>query len=278
MSAAGVRALAVEAASALKTARRELTSEGAGSVAVSGTLAEQLAKELGAGAQPGAVVVTDGPDVAGARAAVRVIAGDPSEDDVAVVEAADEAGIPIVLVQLWPQEDWHAPFVLSPFVVECKTGEGFPIPTIAALLTVAVEHPAPLAARIPVLRDPVARSVERGAVARAALVGLLDAKSGAARPALAIEQVRMLARLLALTPPERRSDEVPIAAGLGAFTLAASFGLRSLARAARGRKPTPLVDALIAAAGTWALAELLRRVDVAALARDLSERVENART
>ena len=120
--------------------------------------------------------------------------------------------------------------------------------------------------------------MERGTVARAALVGLLGAKSGAARPALAIEQVRMLARLLALTPPERRSDELPLAAGLGAFTLAASFGLRSLARAARGREPTPLVDALVAAAGTWALAELLRRVDVAALARDLSERVENART
>jgi hypothetical protein len=275
---AGVRALVVEAASALKTVREELTSEGAGSLAVSGMLAEQLAKELGAGAEPGAVVVTEGPDLAGARAVARVIAGDPSEEDVAVVEAADEAGIPVVLVQLWPQADWHAPYVLSPFVVECKTGEGFPVSKITSQIVMAVEHPGPLAARIPVLRDPVARSVERGTVARAALVGLLGAKTGAARPVIAIEQARMLSRLLALEPPEKRSDEVPIAAGLGALTLAASFGLRSLARAARGRQPTPIVDALIAAGGTWALAELLRRIDVAALAHGLSERVENART
>jgi hypothetical protein len=275
---AGVRALAVEAASVLKTAREELTSEGAGAVAVSGMLAEQLAKELGAGAEPGAVVVTEGPDLAGARAVVRVIAGEPSAEDAAVVEAADEAGIPAVLVQLWPQADWHAPYVLSPFVVECKTGEGFPVSKIATQIVMAVEHPAPLAARIPVLRDPVAKSVERGAVARAALVGLLGAKTGAARPAIALEQVRMLSRLLALQPPEKRSDEVPIAAGLGALTVAASFGVRSLARAARGRQPKPVVDALIAAAGTWALAEVLRRVDVAALAHTISERVENART
>ena len=277
MKLAGVSALVMEAQNVVRTVQRELSSEGAGSVAVSGMLAEQLAKQLGAGAAPGAVVVTEGPDRA-ARAVVRVIAGEPSDEDAAVVHAADRAGVPVVLVQLWPQEEWHAPYVLTPFVVECKTGEGFPVPAIASTLAVAVKHPAALAARIPVLQQPVATNIERGSVMRSALLGFLGAKSGGERPLLALEQVRTLARLLTLEPPEKRPDEAPVTAALGAATLAASFGLRSLARATRGRAPAPLTDALIAAAGTWAIAYAVRRLDVAGLAQAASARFENARS
>jgi hypothetical protein len=276
--AAAVRAVVLEALSTVRTVQGELSATGSGSVVVSGMLAEQLAKELGAGAEPGAVRVTEREDLAGAEAAVRMIAGDPSEEDVAVVEAADRAAIPVVLVQLWPQADWGRPYVLTPFVVECRTGEGFPVGTIASVIALAVERPTTLAARIPVLHEPVARSIERGSLVRSALLGLLGAKTGGTRPLLALEQVRMLARLLSLEPAERRPEEAQLAAGLGAVTLAASFGLRSLGRAGRGRLPGPATDALVAAAGTWALAEAARRIDAAGLARTLSDRLENARS
>ena len=232
MRAVALRALVLEAKSTVRTVRRELSSTGGGSVVVSGMLAEQLAKELGLGAEPGAVRVTEREDLAGAEAAVRIIAGDPNEEDVAVVRAADRAEIPVVLVQLWPQADWRGPYVLSPFVVECRTGEGFPVGTIASLIALAVEHPTGLAARIPVLREPVVTSIERGALVRSTLLGVLGAKSGGLRPLLALEQVRMLAQLLSLEPPERRPEEAQLAAGLSAVTLAASFGLRSLGRTA----------------------------------------------
>jgi hypothetical protein len=254
-----VRAFALEAQGAVKTVRNELGAKGAGPIAVSGMLAEQLAKELGAGADPGAVLV--GETVAGARAHIRIIAGAPSEDDDALVREAERAGVPVVIVQLWPQDDWRAPYVLSPFVVECRTGEGFPVPAIADLIAQAVEHPAALAARIPVLHDAVLRRLRRGAIVRSGLVGFLGAKGGATRPLLALEQVRVLGQLIALEPPEKRPQEVPVAAGVGAVTLAASYGLRKLARAARGRLPAPLADAAVAAAGTWLLSEALRRIE-----------------
>lgn len=256
-----VRALVIEAVSVVRTVQGELGATGAGAVVVSGMLAEQLAKQLGAGADPGAVVVREGPSVGGARAIVRIIAGEPSEEDQAIVHAAERAEVPVVVVQLWPQEDWKAPYVLSPFVVECRTGEGFPVPKIAALVAQAVEHPAPLAARIPVLREAVTASIERGSILRSALLGLLGAKAGATRPLLALEQVRLLAQLVALEPPEKRREGFPVAASVGAVTLAGSYGLRAVARAARRRVPAPLADAAVAAAGTWALAQILRRVE-----------------
>jgi len=262
---AALRALALEGLSVVKAVRGELGSEGSGAVAVSGMLAEQLAKELGRDADPGAVVVTEG--LGGARVGVRVIAGDPSDEDRALVREAHGAGIPVVLVQLWPQDDWRTPYVLSPFVVECRTGEGFPVAKIASLIALAVEHPTVLAARIPVLRDPVAASIERGSVVRAGLLGFLGAKKGAARPLLVLEQVRMLAQLLALDPPDERPKEGPAAAGLAAASLAASYGFRSLAYAARGRMPRTLAHTVVATAGTWALGEAFRRLEAAGVTR-----------
>ncbi|MEX2613612.1 MAG: hypothetical protein WD380_08535, partial [Gaiellaceae bacterium] len=103
MSGASLRAVALEARSVLRTMQDGLSPSEAGSIVVSGMLAEQLARELGAGAELGAVVVGDGTSVAGAPVLVRVIAGDPSDEDDALVRAADRAGVPIVLVQLWPQ-------------------------------------------------------------------------------------------------------------------------------------------------------------------------------
>jgi hypothetical protein len=118
--------------------RGSVEERSAGPVLVSGMLGEQLARELSAGAVPGAVVVGDKGRLAGASVLVHVVAGELSETDDELVQAAERRAVPVVLVQIWPQEDWTPPFVRTPFVVECKAGAGFPVPEIAARIVEAV--------------------------------------------------------------------------------------------------------------------------------------------
>jgi hypothetical protein len=233
-----------------------------GALVVSGMLAEPLARELGAGAAPGAVLVREGGTLTGAEVAVRVMAGEPSEEDRALVHAADAAGIPVVLVQLWPQAKWSEPFVLTPFVVECRPGEGFPIREIADRIAEAVEQAPALAARVPVLRSSVAADVMRSSLVEAALVGALGSRRGSARPALTLAQVRTLSRLRALDPALPGTPADPrVLAGTAAVVYASGFGFRALARLGRARLPAPPVHAAVAAAGTWAVAQGIRRLE-----------------
>lgn len=261
MKAAAVGALLVEARNVVKAMQAEREVATVGPVVVSGMLAEQLARELAAGAAPGSVVVSDAPRVGGAQLAIRVIAGEPSEEDDVFVREAERAEIPVVLVQLWPQKDWGAPFVLSSFVVECKTGEGFPMRKIADQVATAADDPTSLAGRIPVLKDSVEEDVRKGAIVRAALVGLITRK-GPARPVLALGQVGMMSRLRALEDPETRAEQqLPVVAGTAAAAIAASFGFREIARAARRRLPSKVVDVAVAAGGTWAIAKLAKHLE-----------------
>lgn len=233
-----------------------------GSLVVSGMLAEPLARELGAGALPGAVLVREGGTLAGAEVVVRVIAGEPSAEDRSLVDAADRAGIPVVLVQLWPQAKWTEPFVLTPFVVECRPGEGFPVGEIADRIAEAVERAPALAGAIPVLRRAVEEDVVRGSVIRAAILGALGARRGPSRPALALAQAQTVSRLRALDPQLAGTSPDPRAlAGTAALVYASGFALRALARAGRGKLPAPLVQAAVAAGGTWALAEGVKRLE-----------------
>ncbi len=253
-----MRALGHEARAIVQTARNELSSPSIGPVAVSGTLAEQLAKELGAGAVPGAVMAHDASHLPSADVLVRIIAGEPSAEDEELVRVADRRGTPVVVVQLWPQADWKPPFVLSPFVVECQTGKGFPLDEIAGRIFEASEHGTLHAARMPVLKETIASALVRRSVLRSALLGVGSSDKGATRPLIALEQVRLLARLRTTTTGSAESDALPaIAAGVG-LVLASGFVFRSIARAAREALPAPVADAAVAAGGTWALAKALR--------------------
>lgn len=147
MSAAGIRALVTEARKVGAEVTSEAETASVGPVAVSGMLAEQLAKELGASATQGAVVVGGAEFVDRAEVLVRIIAGDPTPEDDQLVRSADAEGVPVVLVQLWPQADWTLPFVLSPFVVECRAGEGFPVSEIADRIVEATENASVLGPR-----------------------------------------------------------------------------------------------------------------------------------
>src|SRR6185369_7835911 len=82
---ADVRALAGEARGLGFAVRDGVSVVRAGPIVVSGVLAEQLAKELGAGAEPGAVRVGSGRSEPSASVLVHVIAGDPNPEDEALV-------------------------------------------------------------------------------------------------------------------------------------------------------------------------------------------------
>jgi hypothetical protein len=253
-----VRSLAFEARALAAAIQDAGAPERAGNVVVSGMLCEQLARELAAGAEPGAVVTDGAGRISGAEVVVHVMAAEPSSADEAVVHAADRAGIPVVLVQLWPQEEWTPPFVLTPFVVECRAGEGFPIADIAARIADAAERAEDLARRMPVLHDVVSHRLVTTSTLRSAVMAL-GAGKGAARPVLALEQVRTASRLRSLE--KRGADEGRIVAATAVAALGLSFILREAARRARRTLPAPLVNTAFAAGTTWLVAKAARRLE-----------------
>jgi len=239
----------------------ELAPKRAGPVVVSGVLAEQLAKELSRGARPGAVVTGPAQLASGAEGLVHVIAGDPTPEDDRLVRTAGKLDIPVVVVQLWPQSNWGAPFVLTPFVVECRTGEGFPIREIAERMAQATMDSTALAADVPVAAEVVRSGLVKQSVLRAAVIGVAGARLGASRPLISLEQARMVARLRRMeAEPSAATDRMGLATGT-ATALAAGFAFRELARRLRTIVPAPLANAGVAAAGTWALAKTFAIVE-----------------
>ncbi len=260
MSPSGLRALVDEARRVGTTVREDAVSERVGPVVVSGMLAEQLAKELSSGAEPGSVVVGGAELAPRAEAVVRVVAGDPTADDDGFIRAADAHGVPVVVVQLWPQADWTRPFVLTPFVVECRAGEGFPVREIADRIVEATERDAALAVRVPALADASRAGAIRSAVVRAGLIGLAGSRLGVSRPLLSLEQVRLFSRLRT-TAGGTPEEEMRLRAAGAATVVASGFAFRGAARSLRGVVPSPLANAAVAAAGTWALARLVELAD-----------------
>lgn len=261
MRLADLRALAGEARGLGFTLRDEVSVGHAGPIVVSGVLAEQLAKELGAGATTGSVVVGTGQPTPSASVHVHVIAGDPTVEDEALVREAAEHDVDVVLVELWPQADWTRPFVLSPFVVECRAGEGFPIRAIADRIVEATENASELASKVPTLADATRGALVKQAVVRAGLIGLVGARLGASRPLLVREQVRLVTRLRTVSSGQAVGDEMSTLAGSAAALFASGLVLRGVARTARSVIPAPLVHAAIAGAGTLAFAKVFEAVE-----------------
>jgi hypothetical protein len=260
VSAAGLRSAIQEARRVAFAVREDVHPEPAGPLAVSGMLAEQLAKELSVGAEPGSVVVAGAELASRAEALVRIVAGDPTPEDDELVRLADSHGTPVVIVQLWPQADWTRPFVLTPFVVECRAGEGFPVNEIAARIVEATERDAALAGRVPALADASRDFAIRSGVIRAGFIGFQGARRGASRPLLTLEQIRLLSRIRNVAGTTGDEDLRMRAAG-AASVVATGFAFRHAARALRTFLPEPLANAAVAAAGTWALAKAAELVD-----------------
>ncbi len=231
-----------------------------GPLLVTGLLAEQLARELRAGGEPGLVRTSGEP--ARAAAVVRVVAGAATAEDERTMREATRALVPVVAVQT-AARSVRLPYVLAEDVVECPPGSGFPVGEIADRLAAALGHDgAPLAATLPVLRDAVARrSVTDGALAAASLAAF-GAETGPRLPVLALAQARMLSDLSVTSGPDT--------AGTGPETAARNVGVPLAAAIATGLAGRELVrrlpvrvrslDALVAAGATLALGTVFRRM------------------
>ncbi len=251
----------MELRSIVGTVREEADTRWVGPVLVTGMLAEQLARQLGQDAAHGAVQV-DASRLEGSSVLVHVIAGDPGVADDDLVRRADHARVPVILIQLWPQASWTTSYVLTPFVVECRAGEGFPMPEISARIVEAVEHPVELARRVPVLEEKTAEAVVGTTIIRSAVLASTGKGARAARPLITLEQIKMLIELRKLegTVPLAAPDALKAVAPFAVAAVVGGFAFREAANAAKRVLPAAVVDATVAAAGTWVVGAGLRRL------------------
>ncbi|NUT56028.1 MAG: hypothetical protein HOQ03_08615 [Thermoleophilia bacterium] len=233
----------------------KLAAEDTKPLVLSGPLAPQLEKELARGAAPGAVRV----DARSADAAclIRILAGAPTEADEQERKAAKRARVPVVVVQTGT-EVFEVPYVLATDVVRCRPGEGFPVEEIAAAVAARLgEAGTGLAARLPVLREPVARELIETFSRKNGVLGAAIFVPGADFPVLTLNQIRLVLRLAAAHGVEVDQQRLPEVLA----TVAAGFGFRAVARQLLVAVPLAgwAVKGGVAYGGTRALGEAALR-------------------
>ena len=224
-------------------------------ITISGPGAEELATSLAADGDRGAITV-DG-DLAIAAIALRLIEGDPTEAERAILRRFGKGRTPVIVGRRGGSE--RIPHILADDVVDVH--EEWDIGAIAAAIARAAGADGPsLAARLPVLRAPVSRRlIATTAFANAALA----ASSRLAQPQLpllALAQARMLL-LLGITRGETLPrDPQGLLRAAGPFFVAA-LGTGIGARACVRRLPFAgsMVRAGVAYGGTRALGTALSR-------------------
>jgi uncharacterized protein (DUF697 family) len=225
-------------------------------IQVSGVLAEQLARELVAGGEPGAVRV--GGEPSSAALLVLVLAGQPPPEDAELLRAAGRARTPAIAVQTGPDSTADVPYVLATDVVPCPRGAGFPVEEIARAMARRLgERGTSLAARLPVLRQPVCRELIASFSRKNGVVGAAVFVPGADLPVLALNQIRLVLRVAAAHGEEIDNERLPEVLA----TLGSGFALRTVARQALGVVPIAgwAVKGAVAYAGTRALGEAALR-------------------
>ena len=222
---------------------------------VSGALASQLEKELARGGAPG--TVRSSGRVEDAAVLVRVLGGAPTEDDVQALREARRAKVPVVAVQTGT-ETHDVPYVLATDVVTCRPGAGFPVEEIASAVAARLgEGGTALAARLPVLQDPVSEQLVERFSRQNGVIGAAFFVPGADFAVLTLNQIRLVLRLAAAHGVEIDQSRLPEVLA----TVGAGLGFRALARQALGLVPVAgwAVKGGIAYAGTRALGEAAKR-------------------
>lgn len=223
-------------------------------IAISGPGAEQLAASLATGGDSGALVV-DG-DPATATVALRLMDGDPSEAERAVLRRLAKGRTPVIVVRR--SGSGRIPYVLADDVVDLEEED---IGAVAVAIARAAGADGPsLAARLPVLRDAVSRRLVTTTAFANALLAASSRVVQPQLPLLALAQARMLL-LLAIARGEilpRDPEGLIRAAGpYVAAALGTGLGARALVR----HLPVggPIVRATVAFGGTRALGAALFR-------------------
>jgi uncharacterized protein (DUF697 family) len=232
--------------SALREVRRG--SKGSGTIVVSGAreLVPLLARELRAGGE--AAAVREGGSLDGAAALVWIGAADE-----AALHAASRADVPIVAVT----DAAELPYVLDTDLVRAPPGEGFPVDEIAKALARRLgDAGAPLAGRLPVLRDAVVEQLIRRASHRNGLIGAAVFVPGLDLPVLTLNQIRLVTRIAVAYGQELDRSRAPELLGV----VGAGFGFRALAREALDLIPIVgwAVKGAVAMGGTRAVGEAAR--------------------
>lgn len=218
-------------------------------IAVSGAGADELAAALAVGGDRGAVSV-DG-DPLRAAVAIRLVDGEPSAAETAVLRRISRAGKPLLVVRCGGRA--HIPHVLPGDVLDAEA-EPPVAEIVAAIARVAGETGPALAARLPTLRAAVARRLIGTTSLANAAIAASPWITKAQFPLLTIAQSRMLLLL-----GQSRGDVLPrdpqalaLAAGPA---VVGSVGVGLGARAFVRKLPVggPLVRAAVAYAGTRAL-------------------------
>ncbi|HET7571701.1 MAG TPA: hypothetical protein VFJ77_03420 [Gaiellaceae bacterium] len=237
----------------LKELETSASAETSLSVGGARELAEVLRRELARGAAPGAVRAGDSPE--GAAVLVYVLGRDPDEEDERALRRARRARTPIVAVAAGPvSDDASIPYVLATSVVRVGAGEGFPLPEIARAVAARLgEEGAPLAARVPVLRDAVCDALIASFARKNGILGAAVFVPGADLPLLTLNQARLVLRIAQAHGEPVGRERLPELAA----TLGAGIGLRAAAREALDLVPFAgwALKGAFAYAGTKALGE-----------------------
>ena len=223
---------------------------------VAGILAEQLAGELGAGAEVGWVRV--GGDPSDASVLVLVLGGAATADDEALLRAANRARVPVVAVQTGRDATIDVPYVLATNIGPCPPGAGFPVPEIArAIASRLGELGTGLAAKVPVLREPVCRELISSFSRKNGLIGAAVFIPAADLPVLTLNQLRLVLRIAAAHGQEIDNERLPEVLA----TVGGGLAFRAVARQALGAVPLAgwAVKGAVAYAGTRALGEAALR-------------------
>jgi uncharacterized protein (DUF697 family) len=249
VSAGAVRKLIVEIAG---SGRREHVLAVGGAAELAPVLRQQL---LRGRAEPGAVLL-GAPE--GADVYLHVLSGEPGSEDLGVLRRARRAGVPAIAVAVGLAKDTTIPYVPATDVVWVGAGRPFPLEAIArAVATRLGEHGAPLAARVPLLREAVGERLVSSFAKKNGIVAAAIWIPGADLPVLALNELRLVLRL---AQAHGAADDVGDLLPELAATLGAAFGLRALARETLALVPGAglAVKAGVAYAGTRAVGEAAR--------------------
>jgi uncharacterized protein (DUF697 family) len=203
-----------------------------------------------AGAEPGAVRL-GGP--ANADAYVHVLACPPGDEDVDVLMRARRARVSVVVVAADLAQDVTIPYVLATDVVRV-VGRAFPLETIVDRMAAGLgEYGAPLAARVPLLREPVCEQLVSSFARKNGVHAAAIWIPGSDLPVLALNELRLVLRLA----QAHGADDAHALVSELAATVVAGFGLRALAREVLDLVPGAgwAVKGAVAYAGTRALGE-----------------------
>ena len=179
------------------------------------------------------------------------------EDDKQALREARRAKVPVVAVQTGT-ETHDVPYVLATDVVACRPGAGFPVEEIAATVAARLgEAGTALAARLPVLREPVCEGLVDRFSRQNGVIGAAFFIPGADFAVLTLNQIRLVLRLAAAHGVEIDQSRLPEVLA----TVGAGLGFRALARQVLGVVPVAgwVVKGGIAYAGTRALGEAAQR-------------------